>query len=86
MKNEKTEKLATEILKNCILLRDIMRGGKIKTYPMIYYDIESISNLEKKNIILNKILNNIPLSKEECNDKTVFELLPDKQENLMIRF
>ena len=69
-----------EILINARLLRDIMRKGKLKTYPMVYYDIESMKNLEKKNIVLNKILKNIKLSEEECNDKTIFELLPDKQE------
>ena len=67
-----------EILKNASLLRAIMRKGKLKTHPMIYYDIESINNLEKKNFILNKILNNITLSKDECNDKSVFELLPNE--------
>lgn len=67
-----------EIITNASLLRDIMRKGKLKTYPMLYYDIESINNIDKKNVVLNKILNNIPLSQDECKGRTIFELLPDE--------
>ena len=66
------------IIDNARLIRDIFRNGKIKSFPMIYYDLDSQKNYEKKNVVLKKILNNEKLSEKELHDRDIFELLPNK--------
>lgn len=68
------------IVNNARLIRELFRKGMIKSFPMVYYDLDSQKNYEKKNIILKKILNNEKLSEKELSDKNVFELLPDRQD------
>lgn len=71
--NEKNYKLIISI---DIIKADIRRFEKL--YPVFhYFNKESEVNIEKKLIILDKMIKGESLTEEEKYDRTVFELLPD---------
>lgn len=71
--------LKDDVIENIYLIKYFMENGKLKTFPLIYFDFESEKNLNKKNKILTKLKNDEQLTESELTDKEVFELLPDIQ-------
>lgn len=71
--NEKNYKLIINI---AIIKADIRRFERL--YPVFhYFNKESEENIEKKLLILDKMINGEDLTEEEKYDREVFELLPD---------